>query len=220
MASLSLDSCDGTNWRATRKPQVTEGGDQEISDTASSLSFGTMSETVSSTLHMADPKDSSNWEVKYVEDILRHAELSLEDFSLGQAHKIVAPDLFLQLENQTTESHKVTEENILERKVLFDCVCEFVESKCGRLLGGGFEFWGKQMGVLERREWMVDDLYREIGRWREGEEMMVDEVVERDMSSKSGKWVDFEVEGFEEGVEVGNSILTSLVDELIQDLLF
>ncbi|KAL1546193.1 serine-rich adhesin for platelets-like [Salvia divinorum] len=225
--SLSGASCDsfgrsssdkGMDWRSTRKPCIAEV-DPEISDTASSLSVGSMSETVSSSLHVVESKDSSNWELKYIEDILSHAELLLEEFSLGQAHQIVAPDLFMQLENQTMESYKGMEENVVERKVLFDCVCECLEQRCGRILDGGPEFWGKQVAVLRKRQWLADDLYREIWRWTNTDELMVDELVDKDMSSKNGRWVDFEVEGFEGGVEIGSRILTCLVDELIDDFL-
>lgn len=218
MACLSLESCEGMSWRSTSLPHLTEG-DPEISDTASSLSVGTISETVSSSLHLADQKDSSNWELKYIGDILSHAELLLEEFSMGQAHKIVAPDLFVQLENQQMDSYKFMEENVLERKVLFDCVCECLEFSCGRLLAGNYKFWAKQMTVLHRRRWLADDLYREISSWTVVEEMMVDELVDKDMSSNSGKWIEFDIEGFEEGVEIGDRILTSLVDELIDDFL-
>lgn len=169
---------------------------------------------------MADPKDSSNWELKYIGYILSNAELLLEEFSLGQAHKIIAPDLFDQLENQKMDSYKVMEEHVLERKVLFDCVCECLEVRCGRLLAGSFKFWAKQMTMLHRRQWLADDLYREISSWTNDEELMVDELVDKDMSSKNGKWIDFEIEAFEEGVEIENRILTSLVDELVDDFLF
>ncbi|KAL2500745.1 putative serine/threonine-protein kinase-like [Forsythia ovata] len=47
---------------------------------------------------------------------------------------------------------------------------------------------------------------------------MVDEVVEKDMSTKDGQWVEFEIEAFEEGVEIENRILASLVDELVEQL--
>lgn len=200
---------------STRKAQVAEF-DVEISDTASSLSVG----TISSSLYTTDSKDSSNWEVKYIGDILGHAELLVEDFSLGQAHKIIAPNLFDQLENKKMDSYKVMEDHVLERKVLFDCVCECLEIRFGQILDGSRVFWARQMNILNRRQWLVDDLYREISSWRNDEEMMVDEVVEKDMSSKNGKWIDFEIEAFEDGIEIENSILTSLVDELIDDFLF
>ncbi|KAL8545495.1 hypothetical protein ACS0TY_005588 [Phlomoides rotata] len=205
-------SNDGMDMSSTRKAHIAEF-DVEISDTASSLSVGTISSSLYTT-------DSSNWEVKYIGDILSHAELLVEDFSLGQAHRIIAPDLFDQLENKKMDSYKFMEDHVLERKVLFDCVCECLEVRCGRVLDGSSVFWTKQMTFLNRRQWLVDDLYREISSWRNTEELMVDELVEKDMSSKNGKWINFEIEAFEDGIEIENSILTSLVDELIDDFLF
>jgi hypothetical protein len=37
------------------------------------------------------------------------------------------------------------------------------------------------------------------------------------MSTRYGKWLDFSIEAFEEGLEIENGILTSLVDELVSD---
>ncbi|KAJ6883358.1 hypothetical protein NC652_030551 [Populus alba x Populus x berolinensis] len=42
---------------------------------------------------------------------------------------------------------------------------------------------------------------------------------EQDMSTTNGKWLDFSIEAFEDGVEIEDGILTSLVDELVSDLL-
>ncbi|KAK6159846.1 hypothetical protein DH2020_003227 [Rehmannia glutinosa] len=219
LTCLSLGSYEGRNWSSTRKSHTAED-DVDISDTASSLSVGVISENVYSSLYMIDSKDSSNWEVQYIRDILCCTELLLEDFALGQAHRVIAPDVFDQLENEKMDSYKVMEEQVLERKVLFDCVCECLEVRCGRLLAGSCKLWVKQMKMLDRRRWLADDLYREISSWRNDEELMVDEVVDKDMSCKNGKWIDFEVEVFEEGVEIEKRILTSLVDELIDDFLF
>ncbi|PIN08831.1 hypothetical protein CDL12_18588 [Handroanthus impetiginosus] len=220
MPCLSLESSEGMNWSSTRKSHTAEG-DLEISDTASSLSVGTISETVTSSLYMTDSKDSSIWELQYIRDILSNAELLLEEFALGQAHKVMAPDLFDHLENKKLDSYKVMDEHVmLERKVLFDCVCECVEVRCGLLLSGSCKFWAKQMSMLHKKKWLADDLYREISSLVNDEELMVDELVDKDMSSKNGKWIDFEVEAFEEGVEIERRILTSLLDELIDDFLF
>lgn len=52
------------------------------------------------------------------------------------------------------------------------------------------------------------------------EEWMVDELVEKDMSTtQHGKWLNFDIEASEEGVLVEKWILSSLVDELVSDLL-
>ncbi|KAL0422071.1 UNVERIFIED_CONTAM: hypothetical protein Slati_3230000 [Sesamum latifolium] len=216
---LSIESSEGMNWSSSRKFHPAEG-DVEISDTASSLSMGTMSETVVSSLYMTDSKDNSHWELQYIVDILSSKGLLLEEFALGQAHKIIAPDLFDKLESQKMDSYKVMgDQVVLERKVLFDSVCECLEVRCGRLLAGSCKFWAKQTTTLHRRQWLAEDLYREISSWKNAEELMVDELVDKDMSSKSGKWIDFEVEAFEEGVEIEERILTSLVDDLIDDFL-
>ncbi|KAI3448522.1 hypothetical protein Pfo_005187 [Paulownia fortunei] len=216
---LSLESYEGINWSSTRKSHTTEG-DMEISDTASSLSVGTMSETVTSSLYMPDSKDSSCWELQYIGDILCSAELMLEEFALGGAYKVIALDFFHQLENQKMDSNKLTEEHFkLQRKVLFDCVGECLEVRCGRLLAGS-KVWAKQTTLFNKRQWLAEEVYREISSWTNIEELMVDDLVDKDMSSKNGQWIDFETEAFEEGVEIEKRILTSLVDELIDDFLF
>ncbi|KAL3843514.1 hypothetical protein ACJIZ3_000917 [Penstemon smallii] len=213
---LSLESSyEGMTWqRFARKSHPTEG-DADISDTASSLSYGTISETITSSLYMTDSKDSSYWELQYIGDILNNGELMYEEFALGQTHKIIAPNLFDQLEN-----HRKVENFMLERKVLFDCVVECLEVRCGRLLDGSFTVWGKQTRVLRKKQWLAEEMYREISSWVNNEELMVDELVEKDMSCKNGKWIDFEFEAFEEGIEIEDRILNSLVDELIDDFLF
>lgn len=140
-----------------------------------------------------------------------------EEFALGQTNKIIAPELFDQLENHKTRSNKDTEERfLLERKVLFDCVTECLEARSKRVLN---ESWSALM-LFRKREWLAEEIYREISGWTNDEEMMVDELVEKDMSSRTGKWTDFAVEAFEEGVEIENRILTCLVDEVIDDFLF
>ncbi|KAL7120033.1 hypothetical protein ACP275_02G098600 [Erythranthe tilingii] len=208
---LSVESYEGISW---------SNRNVEVSDTAS---VGTvLSETVTSgsLLYLMDSRDSSsNWELRYIRDILSSAELFSEEFALGQAHKIIAPDLFDELENQRMNSYKVMEEeqHMLERKVLFDGVCECLEQRCGALLTGSWKSWAKQMRVLGTRQFLADDLYREVSSWKNVEELMMDELVDKDMSCKNGKWTDFETEAFEEGVEIEERILTCLVDELIDD---
>ncbi|KAL3620644.1 hypothetical protein CASFOL_035556 [Castilleja foliolosa] len=221
LPGLSLGSYEGMNINSTTKSHIAES-DVEISDTASSLSVGFASETVNSSSYALDSKySSSNWELQYIVDILTSGELLLEEFALGQSHKVIAPDLFDQLETQKMDSYKdMGEENVLERKVLFDSVCECLELRCGKLLVGSSELWVKQMTMLKRWRVLADELYREIMSWTNVEEMMVDELVEKDMSCKNGKWTDFDVEAFEEGVEIEERILTCLVDELIDDFLF
>ncbi|CAI9781735.1 unnamed protein product [Fraxinus pennsylvanica] len=219
---FSVESDEVTDWSSARKSHPIEG-DVDLSDTASSLSFGTISRTISSTLFPStNLKESSPWQLRYIIDMLSSsAGLMLQEFALGQAHKIVPPDLFDQLENQIMELNKNKEEFfMLERKVVFDCVCECLELRSRQLFAGSCKAWTKQTMLFQRKEWLAEELYREISSWTKMDELMVDEVVDKDMSTKDGRWVEFEIEAFEEGVEIENRILTSLVDELIDDFLF
>ncbi|KAL6560592.1 hypothetical protein OROGR_004151 [Orobanche gracilis] len=210
---VSPELNEGINWFSTRK-SYTAGGYLEISDTASSIS--------GPTLCRLDSNDPSCSVLQYIQYIICSAELSFEEFALGLTCKIVPPDFFHHLENQLTESNKITvmgERFMIEHKVLFDCVGECLEVKCGRLLAGS-KMWAKQTTHFHERQRLVEEVYREISRWINSDELMVDETVDKDMSCKNGQWVDFEIEGFEEGVEIGNRILSSLVDELVDDFLF
>ncbi|KAL6545056.1 hypothetical protein OROHE_009963 [Orobanche hederae] len=210
---LSPELNEDINWFSSRKSYAA-GGNVEISDTASSFS--------APSLCPLDSNDPSCWGLQYIEYIIYSAELLFEEFALGLTYKIIPPDFFHHLENQQTESNKITvmgERFKIEHKVLFDCVGECLEVKCGRLLAGS-KMWAKQTTHFNERQWLVEEVYREISRWINSDELMVDEIVDKDMSCKNGQWVDFEIEAFEEGVEIENRILSYLVDELVDDFVF
>ncbi|KAM7478438.1 hypothetical protein LguiA_026651 [Lonicera macranthoides] len=161
-----------------------------------------------------------NWELEYIRDVLSTAESISKNSLLDPAHKFIESNLFDHLENQTTGSDKNMDEySKLERKVLFDCLSERLEFRRERLFGGGFKSWVKWTRFSQKKEWLGEELYKEISGWTSMEELMVDELVEKDMSSQYGKWVDFEVEEYEDGVEIEEGILTCLVDQLVVDLL-
>ena len=66
---------------------------------------------------------------------------------------------------------------------------------------------------------MAEELYKEILGWQSMGDLMVDELVDQDMCTSYGKWLDFSIEAFEDGVDIEDGILTSLVNELVSDLL-
>lgn len=183
-----------------------------MSESASSISIGTFS--------LLESKEPSKWELEYVRRILKHADLMLTEFALGQIRRLLPRSLYYQLENQesTMESNK-EEYSKLRRRALFDCVSECLDLMCRQLLSGSFRAWVKCADLFQRKGWLAEELYKEIICWNSMGDLMVDELVEKDMSSRHGRWLDFEREAFEEGVEIENVILTSLVDELVSDLL-
>ncbi|KAK9672982.1 hypothetical protein RND81_12G138600 [Saponaria officinalis] len=181
--------------------------DMDTSDSASSTSF-----------QITAAKDSTKtiaWELGYVKNILSNVELMFKDYVTGRTREIVNPHLFDQMERRTL----VGAGSKLERKVLFDCVGECLDLKCQRFVGGGFDMWTKGIATLKRTDRVAEEVYKEIQGWKRLGDCMVDELVDRDMSSKYGRWLNFEVDEFMLGVEIEGQILDSLVGEIVADFL-
>ncbi|CAN4108881.1 unnamed protein product [Withania somnifera] len=217
---LSDGSQEMMNWKTSLRTHLVEG-DAELLDSASSVSFTDVdvkdSTSVSTSTNF---NESPHWEFRYIRDIIKRSNFVLEDFMLGEAQNIISLDLFDQLENQKTRTNKNVEEQLkIRRRVLFDSVVECLEFRCKQSSGGSFEAWAKWTTLVLREEWLAEEVYREIAGWTSMEELMVDEVVDKDMSTQHGKWTDFSFEAFEEGVDIEKGILSSLVDELICDLM-
>ena len=192
----------------------------ELSDSASSIStVDLVRKYTTRTCSITKSKESSDWELDFMRDILVSAELNLKDFSLGQTSNVVNPDLFDQLENQDRGMENIEEDySKLARKLLFDCVSESLDYKCGQILSGSCKAWARLSTMFQRKGWLAEELYKEILGWQTMGDMMVDELVNQDMSTQSGKWLEFNIEAFEEGLEIEDGILTSLVDELVSEL--
>ncbi|KAK2977716.1 hypothetical protein RJ640_013734 [Escallonia rubra] len=218
---LSADSHETLGGISAKKPHPVEG-EPDLSDSATSTSLGSVEKKYTITnLAYTNYERSSLWELEYVREVLSSADLTSKDFIFSQSPKVISPNLYDQLEHQLTGPAKKMEENVkLWRKILFDCVSECVEFRCERLLGGGCKSWVKWTTLFRRKEWLAEELYKEMSGWTSMGDLMVDELVEKDMSTQYGKWVDFEMEEFEVGVEIEEDILTSLVDEVAADLLF
>ncbi|KAK9287681.1 hypothetical protein L1049_016119 [Liquidambar formosana] len=194
--------------------------DTELSDSASSTSTGTVARKHATTFIAGDYSvTSTKWELEYVKEILCNVELMFKDFALGRAREIINPHLFDQLESRKGGLESDGEESRLRRKVIFDCVGECLDLRCRGYVGGGCRMWAKGMAMVRRKEWLAEEVYKEISGWRGMGDCMVDELVDKDMSSQHGRWVDFEVEAFVLGVEIEVRIFNSLVDEVVADIL-
>ncbi|GLT99041.1 hypothetical protein SLE2022_165090 [Rubroshorea leprosula] len=192
--------------------------DTELSDSASSSSIRAVDNKTPNAVK-TDSMKLIKWELEYVKLILCNVELMFNNFALGRAREIISPHLLDQLENQKTGLRSNSEESRLQRKVLFDCVSECLDLRCRRYIGGGCRMWAKGMAMLRRKEWLAEEVYKEISQWRGMGDCMVDELVDKDMSSQYGKWQDFEVDAFLLGSEVEDQIFNALVDEVVADIL-
>ncbi|KAK7337699.1 hypothetical protein VNO77_18284 [Canavalia gladiata] len=188
---------------------------------SSTLVGGNMTiEQISGISNFVDYKWSCDMELEYVQDILGNAEFLGEDFIMGQTNTVFMSNLFDLLENQNNGTENYGEGySKLERKVIFDYVSECIELRCKQAFVGTCKAWPGWVTSIQRKSWMAEELYKEMLRFRSMEEVMVDELVSKDMSTGCGKWLDFDVEAFEEGLEVEGDILALLINELVSDLL-
>ncbi|KAK9076999.1 hypothetical protein SSX86_005334 [Deinandra increscens subsp. villosa] len=218
--SLTDDSCITSNSTTT----LTSNGNKqymsvrnmellaeeiELQDSATSLPT-TIFEFISM------EKWSSNRELEYIREMLNHAELVSDDFSFGPTQKVIDNNLFDQLEHQNKNMDPFLKP---QRKALFDCVSMCLEVRRARGFSGSYEEWSKWSTLSQKKALLADEIQKQIRHWTGMEELMVDEVVEEDMSNGDGKWLDFKAEALEEGVAIESDILTVLIDEMVVDLL-
>ncbi|KAJ8538316.1 hypothetical protein K7X08_014856 [Anisodus acutangulus] len=177
---LSDGSQEMMNWKTCMRTHLVEG-DAELLDSTSSVSLadaGGKDSTITSTSRNFD--ELPYWEFRYIRDIIRSLDLVLEDFILGEAQSIMALGRFDQLENQKTRTNKNVEEQLkIRRRVLFDSVVECLEFRCKQSSGGNFEAWAKWTILIQMKEWLAEEVYKEIVGWTNMEELMVDEVVDK-----------------------------------------
>ncbi|ONK67575.1 uncharacterized protein A4U43_C05F1460 [Asparagus officinalis] len=210
------ESLDGTNGgktclssiQAQNNMSFISVAETELSDSASS----TLTENSdASEINNASHTKSSNHELDYIKEIV---------FNSATTSKVLAgeklnPLLFDKLEAKRRVEDK---DGRLRRKTLFDCVDECLDLKCSRYFRTGYKSWSKGAAVVNEEN-LAKEIYAEISGWNSMGDWMADEVVDKDMSSHLGKWVDYEIEAFEAGAEIEKEIVNSLVDEVIADCL-
>ncbi|KAF5772645.1 hypothetical protein HanXRQr2_Chr13g0579631 [Helianthus annuus] len=150
----------------------------------------------------------TKWEPDYVKEVLANIETMFVDFTIGKTRKPVNPRVFDRLE----VGKPVEEVAKLRRELMFNCVSECMETRC--------RVWAKGLAVVRRPDWLAQEVYREITGWEDMKDRMVDELVDMDMSGHSyKKWLDFDVEELEIGVEIESRLLDSLINEIVDDIL-
>ncbi|XP_020574864.1 uncharacterized protein LOC110020923 [Phalaenopsis equestris] len=173
---------------------------------SSSSSSPSSVRSIFSSENQSNPRKSNNPDLNYVRDILNNRRICTMDSAL----RPLDPHLFSKLENKKGKDGRI------RRKMMFDCVNECLKSKYSQFLRSGYQAWASGEALIS--EHMAENLYEEISRWEGFGDCMVDELVDRDMSSRRGRWVDFDTEAFELGVEMEMEIFTSLVDEVLTDI--
>ncbi|KAM6565884.1 hypothetical protein CsatA_025012 [Cannabis sativa] len=215
----SVQAQEASSLSFLKKFQPLEA-DTELSDSASSTSTGNLTRKRATTLIMSHLSETTEWELEYVKKILCNIESMFNEFVMGRSRDLINPRLFNVLENRKGPLDRdVGGGSKMRRKVLFDCVGECLDLRYRRCLGGGYRMWMKGVAMVRRKEWLAEEVYKEISGWESMGDSMVDELVDKDMSSQYGKWLDFEVDEFELAVEVEAQICDSLIDEIVADML-
>ncbi|XP_010318808.1 uncharacterized protein TRM6/7/8A [Solanum lycopersicum] len=173
-------------------------------------------DSASSTFGKEEERKSPNWELEYVKEIVYNIESMFMDFTMGRCQKIINPHLFDQLERINIHRHDELKQR---RKVVFDCVGECLDLRCKQFVEGGYDSWSKGVLVVKNKKRLAEEVYREISGWSGMGNYMVDELVDKDMSSGFGRWMNFEVEAFELGIQIEKRLLNSLIDEVVADIL-
>lgn len=194
--------------------------DVALSDFASPRTVGEMDKKLPTrTPNSRDLKESTNWELDYVKMVLKDSELKLMEYASGQTDNIMTPNGFDQLEHRNITETQGEEHKKLEQKLVADCVSEYLELRCGQVVVGSCKGWVKWGKWMQNKGRLAEEVCKEIMSLKQMGDVMVDEAVDMDMSRQHGRWVEFEMEAFEEGLDIEKTVLTCLVDELVSDLL-
>ncbi|KAG8063699.1 hypothetical protein GUJ93_ZPchr0003g16687 [Zizania palustris] len=186
----------------------------EVSDTSASIDASDISDITQCS------KKSRNSELEYIGDVLGSVNLTkggLGSLFINEDASALDTLLFDKLESLNIYTQG---ENHLDRqgyrRLLFDCVSECLEMRRLTYFRAGYAAWSKGMTAMSRG--IETEVCNEIGGWKGMGDWVEDELVDKDMSSGLGTWVDFRVEAFEAGEEVEREILSSLLDEVIGDV--
>ncbi|CAN6853995.1 uncharacterized protein LOC106440344 isoform X1 [Brassica napus] len=199
--------------------QTTEHGikqsspDQEFTWVSSAQEDSELSESVI-TLAYSEDEERLDWELEYISEILSSDQLMVKEFALGMAADILPASLFDEMEGRGEATAAK-----LRRRTVFDFVNNSLALKCEQMFRGTCRgILGKEGILFERRDWLAEELNREVHGLKKMREMMMDELVDKEMSSLEGCWLDFERERYEEGVDIEGVIVSTLVDDLVNDL--
>uniref|UniRef100_A0A1J3IVA9 DUF4378 domain-containing protein n=1 Tax=Noccaea caerulescens TaxID=107243 RepID=A0A1J3IVA9_NOCCA len=183
--------------------------DQELTWFSSNESHQTVVET--------DSAGTLDWELEYITEILNSGQIMFQEFASGTTTEelLLPSSLFDEMERSRGAEMSMK----MERKVLFDCVNQCLAVKFERMLIGSCKEMMMTGGILlEQRDLLAEELNREVKVLKKMREMMIDELVDHDMSCLEGRWIGYEREMFEEGIDIEGEIVSALVDDLVCDI--
>ncbi|XP_056863724.1 uncharacterized protein LOC108851249 isoform X3 [Raphanus sativus] len=189
---------------------LTEADDSTLSCNKNFTDSRQDSEYANQTLNETYSAATVDWEFEYITEILKSSQLMFQDLATNEL--LLPSSLFEEMERSQGGVTSMK----MERKALFDCVNQCVAVKLERMLVGSCK--GMMVMLLEHRDLLAEEVNREVKGLKKMREMMIDELVDHDMSCLEGRWIGFEREMFEEGINIEGEIVSSLVDDLVTEL--
>lgn len=201
-SKISFNSSQAQNIISSRIQNKISSFEMELdlSDSASSSS-GATSFSSERQLHA---NSLNKQDLDYVREILKGRRASAADLILCPLNL-----LFNKFEK------KRGRDKMAKRKFILDCVSECLDNRCNRFFRSGYRSWA--IGEATMPKDMSDEIYVEILRWKGFSDCMVDELIDIDMSSHRGRWIDFGIETFELGEELEKEIISSFINEVVTD---
>ncbi|KAI4310929.1 hypothetical protein MLD38_035872 [Melastoma candidum] len=212
-SSSSPQDQDMFKWLCAKEFPTPDDQSEFSNSTRSSFSMELDSKLARSCSMCSDI--SGNWELAYIGDIISNIGPIVTEILLVPRKESEHPTRFEELEDWVNGMGKYRDKPKDRRKILFDCATECVESRCRHAFTGTDRSWRECTGMLERERRLADEVYGEITSTGEAR---VDELLDSDMTSRRGKWIEFNAEVIEEGVKIGKGILATLMEELVTDL--
>jgi Domain of unknown function (DUF4378) len=212
-SKISPSSVQAQNNFSTSKKVFSSETETKLADSACSALIDTSK--FFDITPLKQPKIKNDPELDYIGDILSNTELERKALHGTQLDS----PLFDKLERKRCRS-KMENDPLLsqaDRKLLFNCVNECLDSRIDYHFKAGYEAWNK--GTLSVRKGLHKRVYDEISGWKNMTDWNVDEIVEKDMGTGLGTWMDFRVEAFEAGSDLGAEILNSLINEVVCDIM-
>ncbi|XP_072998198.1 uncharacterized protein [Typha latifolia] len=166
---------------------------------------------------MCQSKRIMSEELEYIRDILSATD-KLSSCIINQASTTLDPLLFDRLQiNRNRNKHENELADCCNRRLLFDCVKECLDLKCCIYFQAGYKSWAKGMMMITGKD-LAMEFWDVITGWKSMGEWMVDDLVDNEMSTQLGTWLDFRIEAFETGVDTAEEVLSSLIDEMLSDI--
>ncbi|KAK1319118.1 hypothetical protein QJS10_CPB04g00941 [Acorus calamus] len=199
-ASFSSESCNSS-----------ESWDNNTNENT----VGLMRSLAEAELELSDSASSAHKEIPHGECVV-----GTDDQKLDYMKELLS-NLGLSLNNifEHMEKKRIRCGERIRREVLLDCARECLDLKCSQYFNGGYKTWAKGVAVVGNEVLLAEELYKEVSQLTTMGDWMVDELVDNDMSSHLGRWMDFETESFEAGVEIERGLFSWLIDEVVADIL-